>query len=196
VLKKRLIIGISGASGSCLGVYALEALRDLPDWESHLIISRAAARTIRAELDILPEEVEALADIVYDDDDVGAAISSGSYHTEGMLIVPCSMKTAAGIASGYTDNLICRAADVVIKERRKLVLIAREAPLSSIHLRNLLTLSDLGAVIMPPVPAFYQKPDGVGDIVKHTVGRSLGYFGIDTGPFFRPWQGEDHVPHD
>jgi len=187
--KKRLIIGISGASGSILGVCALELLRDFPEWESHLVVSNAAVRTIEAELDRPLSSVIALADTVYDEDDIGAAISSGSYNTEGMLIAPCSMKTAAGIACGYSDNLLCRAADVVIKERRKLVLIARESPLSSIHLRNLLTLSDLGAVVIPPVPAFYQKPAGIDDIVKHTAGRALGFFGIDTGSLLKPWQG-------
>jgi len=188
-VKKRIIIGISGASGSCLGVYALKALRELPEWESHLIISKAAEKTMETEFGGSLQSVIALADTVYGEGDIGAAISSGSFRTEGMLIAPCSMKTAAGIACGYSDNLICRAADVIIKERRKLVLLARESPLSSIHLRNLLALSDLGAVIMPPVPAFYQNPENIGDIVKHTIGRALGYFGVDTEPFFKPWEG-------
>lgn len=189
MVKKRLVVGISGASGSCLGVFALRALRMLPDWESHLIISRSAAKTIEDELEEPLSDVLALADAVYEEDDMGAAVSSGSFHTQGMLIAPCSMKTAAGIACGYSDNLLCRAADVTIKERRRLVLLAREAPLSSIHLRNLLTLSDQGAVVLPPVPAFYQKPAGLDDVVKHIVGRALGYFGINGELFYEPWKG-------
>jgi len=187
--KKRIVVGISGASGSCLGVYALQALQGLDGWETHLIVSRAAVKTMETELDITLPEVLALADAVYDEDDIGASISSGSFRTEGMLIAPCSMKTAAGIACGYSDNLLCRAADVTIKERRRLVLLARESPLSSIHLRNLLTLSDLGAVVMPPVPAFYQRPERIDEVVRHVVGRALGYFGADTGSLVRPWQG-------
>jgi len=177
--KKRLVVGISGASGSCLGVAALKALRELDTWESHLIVTKSALITMEHELDAPPAEVLKLADAVYDENDIGAAVSSGSFRTEGMIVAPCSMKTAAGIACGYSDNLLCRAADVTIKERRKLVLLAREAPLSSVHLRNLLTISDLGAIIIPPVPAFYQKPASLEEIVSNITGRALGYFGID-----------------
>lgn len=184
--KKRIIIGISGASGSVLGVALLEAFRDRADWETHLIMTHGAEVTLGYETDRSPDAVKALADVAYSIDDLAASVSSGTFRTEGMIIAPCSMKTAAGIACGYAENLLLRAADVVIKERRRLLLIPRESPLSTIHLRNLLALSELGAFILPPMPAFYQKPADVNDIVKHVTGRALDHFGIETD-FFRPW---------
>ena len=187
--KKRLIIGISGASGSILGVCALKVLRLFPEWESHLVMTRGAALTIETELGESIKEIEALADVVHPAGDLAASVSSGSFHTEGMLVAPCSMKTAAGIACGYSDNLLLRAADVTIKERRRLVLLPREAPLSSIHLKNLLVLSDLGAVIFPPVPAFYQKPAGLDEVVLYVVGRALRCFGFDETALYKPWEG-------
>lgn len=187
--RKRLIIGISGASGSILGVSALRILQNFPEWESHLVLTQSAALTIELELGVSIGEIMALADVVHPNEDLTVSISSGSFHTEGMLIAPCSMKSAAGIACGYSDNLLLRAADVTIKERRRLVLLTREAPLSSIHLKNLLTLSDAGAVIIPPVPAFYQKPAGIDEIVGHIVGRALSYFGIEGDLLYKPWTG-------
>lgn len=184
--KKRIIVGISGASGSQLGIAVLEALRDCPDWETHLVMTRGAEVTLGYETDKSPDMVKSLADIVHPIDDIAASISSGTFKTEGMIIAPCSMKTAAGIANGYAENLLLRAADVVIKEHRRLLLIPRESPLSSIHLKNLLALSELGAFILPPMPAFYQKPNDINDIVKHITGRALGYFGIETD-YFHPW---------
>ena len=187
--KKRLVVGVSGASGSILGQCVLKVLKNFPDWESHLVITRGAALTIEAELGIGVGEIEALADIIHPIDDLSASISSGSFRTEGMIVAPCSMKTAAGIATGFSDNLLLRAADVTLKERRRLVLLPREAPLSSIHLRNLLLLSDMGAVIMPPVPAFYQKPTGLDDIARNIVGRALSFFGLDDTALYKPWEG-------
>ena len=184
--KKRIIVGISGASGSQLGIAVLEALRGCPDWETHLVMTHGAEVTLRYETDKSPDIVKALADIVHPIDDIAASISSGTFKTEGMIIAPCSMKTAAGIACGYAENLLLRAADVVIKEHRRLLLIPRESPLSSIHLKNLLALSESGAFILPPMPAFYQKPTDINDVVKYITGRALGYFGIETD-FFRPW---------
>lgn len=186
--KKRLIVGISGASGVELGVAVLMALKDLPDWESHLVMSRSARLTIETEIDRTIDEIKDLADVVHPFDDIAASISSGSFRTEGMIIAPCSMKTAAGIVCGYSENLLLRAADVIIKERRKLVLLPRESPLSTIHLRNLLTLSELGAIICPPVPAFYQKPKTMDEVVSRIIGRALGYFNIDKS-LFTPWEG-------
>jgi len=185
-MKKRIIVGVCGASGVQLGITILEILRENPGWETHLIVTRGAEVTLGYETDMSPEAVKSLADFVYPIDDIAASISSGSFSTEGMIIAPCSMKTAAGIANGYSENLLLRSADVVIKERRRLVLMPRESPLSPIHLKNLLTLSELGAFILPPVPAFYQKPAGIDDVVNQIAGRALGYFGITTD-FIRPW---------
>ena len=176
----RLIVGISGASGVVYGVRLLEALRPL-DIETHLVVSKSGELTISYELDRKMADIRALADYVYPAQDVGAAISSGSFRTLGMVVAPCSMRTLGEIASGVTSTLISRAADVVLKERRRLVLAARETPLHSVHLRNMLTLSEMGAIIAPPLPAFYPGPKSVDDIVDHTVGRLLDLFDIDTG---------------
>ncbi|MDR0490733.1 MAG: UbiX family flavin prenyltransferase [Oscillospiraceae bacterium] len=184
--KKRIIVGISGASGIQLGVAVLEVLRDRPDWETHLVMTHGAEVTLGYEMDKTPDAVKAIADVVHPVDDLTASISSGTFKTEGMIIAPCSMKTAAGIANGYSENLLLRAADVVIKEHRRLLLMPRESPLSSIHLKNLLALSEWGAFILPPMPAFYQKPTDINDIIKHVIGRALSYFGIETD-LFHPW---------
>ena len=189
VEKKRIIVGISGASGVQLGISVLEALWKLPDWETHLVMTHGAEVTLGYETDKSPDAVKAMADVVHPIDNLAASISSGTFKTEGMIIAPCSMKTVAGIASGYSENLLLRAADVVIKEHRRLLLISRESPLSSIHLKNLLALSELGAFILPPVPAFYHKPADMNDIINHITGRALGYFGIETA-LFHPWKGQ------
>jgi 4-hydroxy-3-polyprenylbenzoate decarboxylase len=190
VARKRIIVGISGASGVQLGVAILEVLRDCPDWETHLVMTHGAEVTLGYETDKTPDDVKAMADFVHPIDDLAAPISSGTFKTEGMIIAPCSMKTAAGIANGYSENMLLRAADVVIKERRRLLLMPRESPLSPIHLKNLLALSELGAFILPPVPAFYQKPADIKDVVKQIAGRALGYFGIETD-LIRPWGGQE-----
>ncbi|MCD7866460.1 MAG: UbiX family flavin prenyltransferase [Clostridiales bacterium] len=183
---KRLIIGISGASGVPIAVSVLHALRELPDWTSCLVISKGGEKTIELESDYTVEEISALADELYDNTNVGASIASGTYRTEGMIVVPCSMKTVSGIANGYSDTLLLRAADVVIKERRKLLLVARETPLSTIHLRNMLSLSQMGVIIMPPMQTYYNRPETVQDMVDHMTGKILDVFGIDYHRF-RCW---------
>jgi 4-hydroxy-3-polyprenylbenzoate decarboxylase len=183
----RLIVGITGATGAIYGVRLLERLRTA-GVESHLVISRWGLRTLTHETRHTREQVEALASVAYKPDDVGAAISSGSFRTDGMIVAPCSAKSLAAIAHGYGDNLIHRAADVVLKERRRLLLAVRETPLSDLHLENMLRLSRMGVVIFPPLPAFYNTPDSLDDVVDHTVARMLDQFGIDTGA--PRWTGE------
>jgi flavin prenyltransferase len=184
----RLIVGIAGATGAIYGVRLLERLKDA-GVETHLVISRWGAHTLAHETPFSREHVEALAHTTYPPGDMGAAISSGSFKTDGMVIAPCSAKTLAAIAHGYGENLIQRAADVVLKERRKLVLAVREAPLSDVHLENMLKLSRMGAVILPPMPAFYNHPRTIDDIVDHTVARMLDQFGIEVPNAVR-WTGE------
>jgi 4-hydroxy-3-polyprenylbenzoate decarboxylase len=188
----RLIVGITGATGVIYGVRLLERLRDA-GVETHLVISRWGARTLAHETPYSREQVEALAHTTYAPGDMGAAISSGSFQTAGMVIVPCSAKTLAAIAHGFGDGLIHRAADVVLKERRKLLLSVREAPLSDIHLENMLKLSRMGAVILPPMPAFYNNPRSLTDIVDHTVARMLDQFGIEAPGGTQRWTGEMRV---
>jgi 4-hydroxy-3-polyprenylbenzoate decarboxylase len=174
---RRLVVGITGATGTILGVRLLQALRDT-DVETHLVVSRWGARTLLHETPFALDDVRRLATRCYAENDQGAAISSGSFLTEGMVVVPCSAKTLAAIAHGHGENLVQRAADVTLKERRRLVLAVREAPLSDIHLENMLKLSRMGAVISPPVPAFYTRPRTLDDVVDHMVARMLDLFGI------------------
>ena len=185
--RRRLIVGISGASGVIYGIRALELLREA-DVETHLVMSKAAEMTLACETDLKVKDVRALASVVHSSANVGASISSGSFPTMGMLVLPCSVKTMSEIASGVTGTLLARAADVVLKERRRLVLGLRETPLHAGHLRNMALLADIGAVIAPIVPAFYHRPQTIDDIVDHTVGRLLDLFGIETGAV-RRWQG-------
>ncbi len=184
----RLIVGMSGASGVIYGVRLLEAIRTLPDVESHLVMSNGAKLNISLETDMQVKEVEALADVVHSDQNLAATISSGSYQTDGMIIAPCSMKTLSGVVHSYADHLVVRAADVVMKEHRRLVLVPRETPLHIGHCRLLLEAARMGAVIVPPMPAFYNDPQSVDDIINHTVGRLLDLFGIDSG-LVKRWQG-------
>ena len=183
----RLIVGLTGATGTIYGVRLLERLREL-DVETHLVISRWGARTLAHETPYSREHIESLATAVYAPGDMGAAISSGSFKTDGMIIAPCSAKTLAAIAHGVGDNLIHRAADVILKERRRLLLAVREAPLSDIHLENMLKLSRMGVVILPPVPAFYNHPKTIDDIVNHVVQRALDQVGIHIDVVQR-WDG-------
>jgi 4-hydroxy-3-polyprenylbenzoate decarboxylase len=175
-----LIVGISGASGAIYGVRLLEALRKAKV-PSHLVVSKSAALTLKAELDMTINQVRDLADVTYSNGDVGAAVSSGSFKTLGMVIMPCSIRTVSDIAYGTTDTLLSRAADVVLKERRRLVLVVRETPLHTGHLKSMLAATENGAIIMPPVPAFYHRPKTIDDIVNQTVGRCLDLFDIDSG---------------
>lgn len=183
----RLIVGITGASGAIFGIRTLEVLKVL-GVETHLILSKWARATITHETRCSLENVEGLASVVHHSDDQAAPISSGSFKTDGMIVAPCSMKTLAAIRAGFGDTLICRAADVILKERRKLVLLARESPFSEIHLENMLALSRMGTVVFPPVPAFYNNPETVDDIVNHIVGRMLDQFGLEM-PGLRRWTG-------
>jgi 2,5-furandicarboxylate decarboxylase 2 len=187
-MKKRLIVGITGATGAVYGVEILKALRELADWETHLVLSDAGALNVWHELKMKRKEVEALAVVAYQPKDIAAAISSGSYLTEGMVIAPCSMKTLAAVAHAHADDLLARAADVVLKERRRLVLLPRETPLNLAHLRNMVAATEMGAVVFPPVPAFYALPKSIDEIVAHTVARVLDLFAIHS-PRLARWQG-------
>jgi 4-hydroxy-3-polyprenylbenzoate decarboxylase len=184
---RRLIVGLTGATGAILGIRLLEALKEC-EVESHLIISKWAHRTIEHETPYTVKQVSALATIYHSSTNMAAEISSGSFITEGMVVIPCSMRTLASIAHGYGEHLVHRAADVVLKERRKLVLVARESPLSEVHLENMLKLARMGVVIVPPMPAFYNQPKSINDIVDHIVARVLDQFGI-SAPFAKRWDG-------
>lgn len=178
--RPRMVVGMTGASGAILGLRMLQALRDL-EVESHLILTRAGRLTLHYETGMKPAELAEHADVVHSVEDVGACVSSGSFRTLGMVIVPCSMKSLAEIATGVTGNLLSRSADVVLKERGRLVLVARETPLHQVHLRNMLTVTEMGAVVVPPVPAFYNRPQSIDDLLDHLTGRVLDLFGLDTG---------------
>jgi flavin prenyltransferase len=183
---RRIVVGVSGSSGQIYAFRLMQALESDPKVETHLIVSEGARICIAQETDFTADQLESLADYVYKPSDIAARISSGSFMTDGMIVVPCSMKTASAIANSYSDNLLSRAADVAMKERRKLVVVPRETPLHSGHLRNLLQLSEMGAVVLPPVPAFYHHPQTVDDIINHTVGKVLDQFGIEH-QLFRRW---------
>jgi len=188
VETKRLIIGISGASGVIYGIRMLEMLKDVPDVETHLVISNGGKLNIKLETDWKLEDVEALADVVHSDQNLAATISSGSFKTEGMIVAPATMKTLSGIVNSYSDNLIVRAADVVLKERRKLVIMPREAPLHVGHTRLMHEAALMGAIISPPMPAFYNLPKTIDDQVNHSVGRVLDLFDIDN-EIVKRWTG-------
>ena len=185
--RRRIIIALTGATGSILGIKTLITLRQL-NVETHLIISKWAEATIKYETDYTVANVRALADHVYNVHDMAAPISSGSFRVDGMAIVPCSVKTLAAISSGFCDDLISRAADVILKERRRLVLAVRETPLSAVHLQNMTAVTQAGAVIFPPVPAFYIRPSSIEDLVDHSVGRMLDLFDLDKAGLER-WEG-------
>ena len=185
---RRVIVGISGASGAVYGARLLQVLRELPGVESHLVVSSAGRRNLQHELDLEPPDVRALADVMHDLDNVGASIASGSFAAHAMVVAPCSMRTLAAIAHGLADNLLTRAADVTLKERRRLVLLARETPLHLVHLRNMAAVTEMGAIVCPPMPAFYQRPTSVGEVVDHSVARVLDLLGLahELAP---RWQG-------
>jgi len=185
VSRKRLVIGISGASGAILGIELLKQIRQFAEWETHLLLTSGARRTIQLETSYTIKQVEALATTVHKLGDVGASVASGTFKTAGMVIVPCSMKTRAGVASGLSENLLLRAADVTLKERRTLVLVPRETPLSRIHLRNLLTASEAGALILPPMVAYYNNPANVQAMTKQIVCKILDVFEISPPDFYR-----------
>ena len=192
--SNRLVVGISGSSAPQLGVAFLHAIRGLEQpIQTHLVLSGGARRSIELELGTDPADVEKLADAVYDPADLGAAISSGSFLTMGMVVIPCSMRTLAAVATGNSDNLLTRAADVTLKERRKLVLVTRETPLSYIHIRNMETVTLAGAIVLPPVPAFYHQPSTIDDLLRHSCGKVLDQLGVEHN-LYRRWPGRPGLP--
>lgn len=194
--RPRLLVAITGASGAIYGVRLLEQLRASGACESHLVMSSSGALTASQELDMKRSDIEALADVVHNVKDIGATVASGSFQSIGMVVAPCSMKTLASIAHGLADNLVSRAADVMLKERRRLVLMARETPLNLAHLRNMTSVTEMGGIILPPVPAFYTRPESVDDIVNHTVGRVLDLFGVEHAGLVKRWEGITKRPAD
>lgn len=188
---RRIIVGITGSSAPIYGISTLRALRDAPDVETHLILSEGAHLSIKYEApDWTIDAIAAMADVVHSPRNMAASVSSGSFKTDGMAVVPCSMKTLAGIANSYNNDLITRAADVCLKERRRLVVVARETPLHRGHLLNMLAVTDMGGVILPPIPGFYSGPQTIDDIVNHTVGKILDLLGVENDKF-RRWEGKD-----
>ncbi len=187
-MKKRLIVAITGATGAVYGIGILKQLRAIGGWESHLVLSEAGVLNAFQELGLKRADVEKFADVVHNPRDIGATIASGSFITQGMVIAPCSMKTLSGVAHAYSDNLVVRAADVILKERRRLVLITREAPLNLAHLRNMVAVTEMGGIIFPPVPAFYSKVKDINGMVNHTVGRILDLFDVQHDNIAR-WEG-------
>lgn len=187
--KKRLIIAITGATGAVYGVRMLQVLKDQDDWEAHFIISDAGVISLKHEMGMKRSELANLADVSHSINEIAASIASGGFKTEGMIIAPCSMKTLAAVAHGFGDNLISRAADVVIKERRRLVLLARETPLNLIHIRNMALVAEAGGIIFPPMPAFYNKTDSISVMIDETVGRVLGLYGVNVEGLYKPWAG-------
>jgi 4-hydroxy-3-polyprenylbenzoate decarboxylase len=186
--SRRLIVAITGATGAVYGVRLLQILRSTPNVESHLLISDAGVLNLHQELDLGRKDVEALADVTYSVRDVGAAIASGSFQSDGMVIAPCSMKTLAAVAHGLSDNLLTRAADVVLKERRRLVLMVRETPFNLAHLRNMTAITEMGGIVFPPLPAFYHRPQTIEEVVDHTVARVLDL--LDVSHALAPrWSG-------
>jgi 4-hydroxy-3-polyprenylbenzoate decarboxylase len=176
---KRLVIAITGATGAVYGVRLLQVLRNVPDVETHLMVSDAGVLNVHQELGMSRKDVELLAHVVHNVRDIGASIASGSFQSDGMIVAPCSMKTLAGVAHGFSDNLITRAADVTLKERRRLVLMVRETPFNLAHLRNMVAVTEMGGIIYPPLPGFYQRPQTISEMVDHTVGRILDLFVIE-----------------
>jgi polyprenyl P-hydroxybenzoate/phenylacrylic acid decarboxylase-like protein len=192
-MKKRLIVGVTGATGAVYGVQMLRALREMDGWETHLVLSDAGALNLWHELNMKRKELEKLADVAHHPKDIAATIASGSFLTEGMVIAPCSMKTLAAVAHAHADDLVSRAADVILKERRRLVLLPRETPLNLAHLRNMVAVTEMGAIVFPPVPAFYALPKSLDDLVAHTVARVLDLFGVHSVRLAR-WRGMKGTP--
>lgn len=188
-VKKRLIIAITGATGAVYGVRMLQVLRTQSEWESHLVISKAGLINLQHEMEMDKATLYALADVTHGINDIAATIASGGFKTEGMIIAPCSMKTLAAVAHGFGDNLISRAADVVLKERRRLVIMPRETPLNLAHIRNMAAVTEMGGIIFPPMPAFYSKNNSIAAMVDEGVGRVLDMFGADVTGLYQPWEG-------
>jgi len=187
--KKRLIIGVTGATGAVYAVRMLQVLQAQPEWETHLVISSAGVVNLKHEMDMKRSDLAALADVTHGVNDIAASISSGGFKTEGMIIAPCSMKTLSAVAHGFGDNLISRSADVVLKERRRLVVMPRETPLNLVHIKNMLSVTEMGGIMFPPMPAFYSKSDSMMAMVNETVGRVLDMFGVNVEGLYTPWEG-------
>lgn len=187
--KKRLIIAMTGATGAIFGVRMLEVLQAQDEWESHFVISKAGEVNLKHEMNMSRSQIAALADVTHGINDIAASIASGSFKTEGMIIAPCSMKTLAAVAHGFGDNLISRAADVVLKERRRLLVMPRETPLNLIHIRNMATVTEMGGIMFPPMPSFYNKTDSLKAMVNENVGRVLDLFGVNAEGLYTPWEG-------
>jgi 4-hydroxy-3-polyprenylbenzoate decarboxylase/2,5-furandicarboxylate decarboxylase 2 len=188
-MKKRLIIAMTGATGAIYGLRMLQILQPLEEWESHLVISSAGVVNLKYELNMKRAELAALADVTHGINDIAASIASGSFKTEGMIIAPCSMKTLAAIAHGFGDNLISRGADVVLKERRRLLVMPRETPLNLVHIRNMAIVTEMGGILYPPMPAFYNKSNSIAAMVDETVGRVLDFFCVPVDGLYTPWEG-------
>jgi polyprenyl P-hydroxybenzoate/phenylacrylic acid decarboxylase-like protein len=192
-MKKRLIVGITGATGAVYGVSILQTIKAIRGWEAHLVLTDAGALNAWHELKMKRKAIERLAAVAYHPKDIAATIASGSFLTEGMVIAPCSMKTLAAVAHAHADDLVSRAADVVLKERRRLVLVPRETPLNLAHLRNMTAVTEMGGIIFPPVPAFYAKPKSLDELVAHSVARILDLFGVHSAKLVR-WRGVKGTP--
>lgn len=190
---RRLIVAITGATGAVYGVRLLQQLAATPGVETHLVVTDAAALTLHQEMGMQRREVEAMADVVHKNRDIGASIASGSFQSDGMIVAPCSMKTLASVAHGLSDNLVARAADVVLKERRRLVMMVRETPFNLAHLRNMTAVTEMGGIVFPPLPSFYHKPASIEEMVDHTVGRVIDLFGLEHGLAPR-WGGMKAAP--
>ncbi|MGR9073758.1 MAG: UbiX family flavin prenyltransferase [Gammaproteobacteria bacterium] len=189
--QKRLVIAMTGATGAIYGVRLLQALRERSGWETHLVISKAGVLNLKHEMAMNRRELYDLADAAHEVNDIAASIASGAFKTEGMVIAPCSMKTLAAVAHGFGDNLISRAADVTLKERRRLIIVPRETPLNLAHIRNMAAVTEMGGIVFPPMPAFYGKAKSLDDLIDESVGRILDLLGIDPGDLYRPWTGLD-----
>ncbi|HHJ39576.1 MAG: 3-octaprenyl-4-hydroxybenzoate carboxy-lyase [Methylothermaceae bacteria B42] len=187
--KKRLIVALTGATGAVYGVRILELLKPVESWETHLIISTAGVVNLQHEMKMKRRQLQALADVYHDVNDIAASIASGAYKIDGMVIAPCSMKTLAAVAMGFGDNLITRAADVTLKERRPLLLVPRETPLNLAHLRNMVSVTEMGGIIFPPLPAFYGREKTLAEMIDESVGRILGFFGIEIEGLVESWDG-------
>jgi polyprenyl P-hydroxybenzoate/phenylacrylic acid decarboxylase-like protein len=187
--KKRLIIAMTGATGAVYGVRMLQVLQERPGWESHLVISSSGLVNLKHEMNLDRSYLHSLADVVHGIDDIAATIASGSFKTEGMVIAPCSMKTLAAVAHGFGENLITRGADVVLKERRRLVVMPRETPLHLGHIRNMAAVTEMGGIIFPPMPVFYHKTNTLDAMINETVGKVLDMFGVDVADLYTPWNG-------
>ena len=190
---RRIVVGITGATGAVYGVRLLARLRAVPGVETHLVVSDAASLTLHQEVGMQRRDVEALADVVHKNREIGASIASGSFQTDGMVIAPCSMKTLAAVAHGLADNLVARAADVILKERRRLVLMVRETPLNLAHLRNMTAVTEMGGIVFPPLPSFYHRPASIDEMVDHTLDRVLDLMGVENAAAPR-WSGMRGTP--